>query len=182
MVFSLALFRPCLGCRDLTESFVEIGNVVRPWGVHGDFLVKTFADPSQHLGLKSVFIEGVERYIQRARLHSGGLLVKLRGIDTPEDAADLRGAPLQLPESLFAAPPQDTYYHFQLLGLRVRTTSGNEVGILAEILENPANDVYVVRGPMGEVLVPAISDVVKNVDLQQRVVTIEAIPGLLEEL
>jgi 16S rRNA processing protein RimM len=165
----------------LPESFIEIGAVVRPWGVHGDFLVKTFADASRHLRLKRVFIEGVERHIERSRQHSGGLMLKLRGIDTPEDAAKLRGATLELPESQFAAPPRDTYYHFQLLGLRVRTTSGQDVGILEEILENPANDVYVVRGPKGEVLVPAIGDVVKEVDVQQGVVTIEAIPGLLEE-
>lgn len=108
-------------------------------------------------------------------------MVKLRGIDTPEDAAKLRGAPLQLPESEFPAPPQNTYYHFQILGLRVRTTTGEDLGVLEEILENPANDVYVVRGQKGEVLVPAIGDVIKEIDLQRGVITVEAIPGLMDQ-
>lgn len=163
----------------MPEPLVDIGNIVRPWGVHGDLLVKTFADPSGHLELKQVFINGAEWTIERSGKHAGMLMLKLRGIDTPEDGARLRGSLLQLPESQFAPPPQDTYYHFQLLGLRVQTISGENVGVLEEILENPANDIYVVRGPKGEVLIPAIGDIVKEVDLKNGLVTIEAIPGLL---
>lgn len=144
-------------------------------------MVRTFADPSHHLHLKRLFVEGVERYIERSRRHSGGLMVKLRGIDTPEDAARLRGAPLQLLESEVPAPPQNTYYHFQILGLRVRTTTGEDIGVVEEILENPANDVYVVQGQKGEVLVPAIGDVVKEIDLQRGVITVDAIPGLMDK-
>ena len=76
--------------------------------------------------------------------------------------------------------PEDHYYHFQLVGLEVRTTGGEYLGIISEVLSGQSNDTYVVHGTDGELLIPAIEDVIKLVDLAQGYMKIEPIAGLLE--
>ena len=76
--------------------------------------------------------------------------------------------------------PEGQYYHHQIIGLKVRTTRGEYIGEITDILSGQSNDNYIVRGPTGEVLIPAIEDIVKAVDLDAGIVTIEAIEGLLD--
>ena len=76
--------------------------------------------------------------------------------------------------------PEGQYYHHQIIGLEVRTTSGELIGTVAEILPGKSNDNYIVRGATGEILIPAIEDVVRSVDLDRRCMTIEPIEGLLD--
>lgn len=71
------------------------------------------------------------------------------------------------------------YYHHQIIGLQVRTTKGEFLGHITEILTGKSNDNYIVQGTKGEILIPAIEDVVKAIDLEQGFMTIEAIDGLL---
>ena len=71
------------------------------------------------------------------------------------------------------------YYHSQIIGLEVRTTQGEPLGNITEVLTGKSNDNYVVRGARGEILIPAIEDVVKSIDLNEGRMTIEAIEGLL---
>jgi 16S rRNA processing protein RimM len=75
--------------------------------------------------------------------------------------------------------PEGEFYRFQLLGLRVVSTEGQELGTIEDVFSTPENDVYVVRGESGEVLIPAVEDVVTAIDLEARLVTVEVIPGLL---
>ena len=74
--------------------------------------------------------------------------------------------------------PDGSYYYFQILGLRVRTDDGEELGRVHEILATGGNDVYVVRGPAGERLVPALGDVVLDVDLDRGLMTVSLPEGL----
>lgn len=76
--------------------------------------------------------------------------------------------------------PEGQYYHHQIIGLQVRTTRGEYIGEIADILEGKSNDNYIVRGKNGEILVPAIENVIQSIDLDAGIVTIEAIEGLLE--
>ena len=76
--------------------------------------------------------------------------------------------------------PDGQYYHHQLIGLKVRTTEGELLGDITEVLTGRSNDNYIVRGEQGEVLIPAIEDVIKAIDLEQGYITIEPIDGLLE--
>ena len=83
-------------------------------------------------------------------------------------------------ESDLEPPPEGEFYRFQLIGLRVVSTEGAEIGEITDVLTTAANEVFVVRGPRGEVLVPAIDDIVQSVDIEAGVVTIEVVPGLLD--
>lgn len=71
------------------------------------------------------------------------------------------------------------YHHHQIIGLQVKTTQGELLGHITEILTGKSNDNYIVRGAKGQILIPAIEDIVKSIDLDQGCVTIEAIEGLL---
>ena len=76
--------------------------------------------------------------------------------------------------------PEDEYYHDQIVGLQVITTDGERIGDVTDILSGTSNDNYIVRGPSGEVLIPAIDDVIQSIDLDKGIITIKAINGLLD--
>jgi 16S rRNA processing protein RimM len=98
----------------------------------------------------------------------------------PEDARKLRGEAVEIPRNQIHPLPKGQYYHFQLIGLEVWTTRGELLGQISEILTAESNDNYVVRCPKGEILIPAIDDVVKSIDLEQGRLTVEAITGLVD--
>ena len=75
---------------------------------------------------------------------------------------------------------EELYYHDQIIGLQVRTTTGEFIGTVTDILSGVSNDNYIVRSSTGEVLVPAIEDVVRSINLTEGIITIEAIDGLLD--
>lgn len=74
--------------------------------------------------------------------------------------------------------PEGEYFHYQLIGLRVITSEGEELGEISEIIETGSNDVYVVSGEKGELLVPAIAQVVRNVDLANQVMVVSLLEGM----
>jgi 16S rRNA processing protein RimM len=76
--------------------------------------------------------------------------------------------------------PEDHYYHDQIIGLKVETTSGELIGTVTDILSGKSNDNYIVRGERGEILIPAIEDVVRSIDLDGGCMIIEPIEGLLD--
>lgn len=76
--------------------------------------------------------------------------------------------------------PEGQFYHHQLIGLQVRTTRGEYIGDIIDILTGKSNDNYIVQGPAGQILIPAIEDVVQSIDLDAGIVTIEPIEGLLD--
>ena len=82
--------------------------------------------------------------------------------------------PLEAVEPL----PEGEYFHFQLIGLRVVTVEGEALGEVSEIIETGSNDVYVVNGPAGQVLIPAIASVVQQVDLEQGVMAVQLMEGM----
>jgi len=76
--------------------------------------------------------------------------------------------------------PEGQYYHDQIIGLQVRTTSGELLGTVTDILTGKSNDNYIVRSNNGEILIPAIEDVVQSIDLNRKCITIDPINGLLD--
>jgi 16S rRNA processing protein RimM len=107
-------------------------------------------------------------------------LVKLAGVDDRDEAAKLNGSLLGVRRGEVAPTGEDEYYHFDLIGCRVVDEKGDEVGVVRDVLRMPANDVLVVRDGDREMLVPTVKQVVKDVSLKKRVITIERIPGLLD--
>lgn len=114
--------------------------------------------------------------------HGRGLLMHLAAVDDRQRADRLAGAALFVDKARLPALEKDTYYWFELKGLRVCTTAGTWLGVLEEVIPTPANDVYVVRGEtagrLREVLIPAVGSVVVAVDLEQGTMVVDPPDGL----
>lgn len=165
----------------MDSQFIAIGRVVAPWGVRGEMKVEVMTDfPDRFSPQEEVYIEGCPMTIEKSRWHKGKVILKLATIDSVEAAQGLRGRFLEVTQAKLRPLPEDQYYRFQLLGLDVLTTEGELLGQIARILPTGSNDVYVVPTKDGELLIPAIDDVVKSVDLGKGYMVIEIIEGLLQ--
>ena len=161
-------------------QFIVVGRVVAPWGARGEIKVEVMTDfPDRFSPQEEVHIDGRPMTIERSRLHQGRVILKLATIDSVETAQGLRGRFLEVPQSQLRPLPKDEYYQYQLLGLEVWTTGGELLGRIANILPTGSNDVYIVPSRHGELLIPAIEDVVKSVELERGRIVIEVIKGLL---
>ncbi len=107
-------------------------------------------------------------------------LVSFYGIDDPETALKYRGAILSSDKNLLPDLQKEEYYYDQIIGLTVYTTEGNIIGKVSSIFETGSNDVYVVKGPDREYLIPAIHDVIKKINLEEGRIIIQVLEGLLD--
>jgi 16S rRNA processing protein RimM len=159
---------------------VAIGRVVGPWGLKGDLKVVSLTDfPERFTPGRSLYVEGVPHTVERCRWHKGRAYVKLCGIDSATAAEALRQRLLEVPEAELKPLKQGEYYQFQIVGLRVRSSEGQTLGRVTEIVSTGSNDVFVVQGEGGELLIPAVDDVVKAIDLEEGWIEVELVEGLL---
>lgn len=159
-----------------------VGQIVAPQGLRGEVRVYPHTDfPERFDTLREVGLrrgDAVEvRQVTQARRHRGVVIMHLDGVDTAEEAEALRGAELVLPRSQAMPLDEDEYYHYQLLGLEVVTTSGVSLGRITKVWPTAANDVY--ETPLA--LIPAVKDYVKSVDLAAGRLIVEARPGLRKD-
>ena len=161
-------------------DFIIIGRILAPWGTKGKLKVKIMTDfPQRFASSSTVYINRQPMTIDSTERHKGEVIIKLNVIDGIETARRLQGQPVEIHHSQVYSLPEGQYYHFQLIGLEVWTTQGELLGNITEVLTAKSNDNYVVKGNEGEILIPAIEDVVKSIDLNKGRIVIEAIPGLL---
>jgi 16S rRNA processing protein RimM len=163
-------------------GYVAVGRVSTSWGVRGVVKVIPLVDSRERLAPgRRVTVTGQHRTIESSRWQKGLAYLKLSGIDDREAAFTLRQRLLTVPESELDPLDEGHYYRFQLVGLAVETTAGAALGRVTDVLTTGANDVYVVQGERGEILVPATDDIVKEIDLERGRMVIEEVPGLLQE-
>ncbi|MFC1915302.1 ribosome maturation factor RimM [Chloroflexota bacterium] len=161
-------------------EFITIGRILAPRGVKGKLKVKVETDfPQRFTRHANVYIDRQVMTIDSAEQHRGNLVIKLDTIDRIEDAQKLRGKIIEIPHSQVYPLPEGEYYHFQLIGLEVWTTGGKRLGNVTEVMPTESNDVYIVHCAREEILIPAIEDVVKSIDLDKGCLVIEPISGLL---
>ncbi len=161
-------------------EFITIGTILAPWGVKGKLKVTVATDfPQRFAASSKVYINRQPMTIDNTEWHKGKAIIKLNTIDSIEEAKKLPGQLVEIHRSQLQPLPEGQYYHFQLIGLEVRTTQGELLGNITEILSTPSNDNYVVSGAKGEILIPAVEDVIKSVDLDKERLVIEPIEGLL---
>jgi 16S rRNA processing protein RimM len=168
--------------REPREGYVAVGRVLRPWGLRGEVKVQPLTDfPDRFEPGAELWAGGTRRTVERGRFHKGELYLKLAGFDTPEAAEAIRDELLEVPESDLHALEEGDFYHYQLEGLSVQTTAGEPLGSVREVLEPGGNAVLVVGGERGEILVPFIDDVIRNVNLAAGLIEVDLIEGLLPE-
>jgi 16S rRNA processing protein RimM len=164
---------------EVATGYVAVARVLGAWGVKGALKVEPLAPPEALAPGRKVRAAGQEREIRQAQRSGKFMRLTIAGIEDREAAATLRDTVLQVRETDLPPLPDDEYYRFQLLGLSVVGAGGEELGRVTDVISAPENDVYVVQGEHGEVLIPAVDDVVQDIDLATGRITVEVVPGLL---
>lgn len=164
--------------------YLAVGRILRPHGVRGELRAAILTDYPKHLEeVSTVYLgDDYQPYkLQALRFHQKVMLLTLEGCSDRETADSLRDATVAVAFKDAVPLEEDEYYHFQLVGLQVVSDDGEALGEIVEVFTAPgANDVYVVHGSRGELLLPAIADVVLQVDLDAQRVTVHLLPGLVD--
>jgi 16S rRNA processing protein RimM len=162
-------------------EFLIVGRILAPWGIKGEVKVEVITDfPELFAPRNLVYLNARPFEIESCRPHKQFLVLKLASVDSVEAAEKLRECDLTVPRAELPELPKGQYYTFQLIGLEVVTTESESLGRVVDIMTTASNDVYIVEGKRGEILIPAIEDVVKSIDLKKGAIVIEAIEGLLD--
>lgn len=163
--------------------FLAVGKLRRPHGVHGEIIMDVLTDFPERLKPGKKMLVGAQHtpvQIRSLRGHDQALLIAFEGYDTPEQAGNFRNQILY--STVSEQPPleEGEFYHHELIGMQVYDEQGVKLGELAEIMETGANDVYVLRPEIGpEILLPAIDDVILEIDLEKKVMRVHVLPGLI---
>jgi 16S rRNA processing protein RimM len=163
-------------------EFLVVAHVLAAHGIRGELKCRIVTDfPIRRFKRGStVVIKGQPHQIQAARIQGATVLLKLEDIHDRDVAAALRGAEVEVPTQDAVSLPTGQFYWHQVIGLRVEDASSHEaLGEVIDIIETGANDVYLVHGQKGEILVPAIKDVVKQIDPASGRMLIQPLPGML---
>jgi 16S rRNA processing protein RimM len=170
-----------------SNDLVTIGEITKPYGLRGEVRVTPLTDdPARFHRLAECVLwdasrnERETRRIVTARRHGEAVVLGFEGCATADDAAGLTGRFVALPREAALPPPAGRFYPWQLEGCRVVTEDGREVGRVTGIEHAPAQDLWVVADGSVVRLIPAVPEIVSEVDLAGRRVVIRPPEGLLE--
>jgi len=169
---------------DLPET-ITVGRVLRPQGVRGEVVVEVlsdvperFAPGSQLMGVR----EGqpaLQLEVAASRAHKSGAVVRFAGSEDRDQAEELRGLWLEIPRSQVPTAEPGTYYHYELLGCLCRV-SGEELGRVAEVVEDGGGLLLIVEGEGRRIPVPFVREFLREVDVAGARIDLELPPGLVE--
>ncbi len=169
------------------DELVEIGQVARPWGVKGEVKIRLTTDvPGRFDNLEGVYLhdgrsQPVFYSITWVKNLKDAVAVKFEGIDSPEEAENLREMEVSVPESERAPLTEGEYYIYDLIDLDVVDQDGRRIGKLEKVYQGAAHDIFEVATVEGSVMVPAVPEYVHEVDLVGRRIVL-TLPVLEEDL
>lgn len=168
----------------MKDGLISIGKILKVWGIRGEVKILPLTDnPQRYRSLKQVIAvtpNGSESILQVSNVKFKGKYVMLsfKGYDTPEKSFPLVGSLITITEEELEDLPEGRYYIFQLIGADVFSVEGRFIGKLTDVITTGSNDVYVIEDKRKEILIPAIKDVVKKIDIKNRVIVIQLIDEL----
>ena len=154
----------------MLSTHLLIGEILRPQGIRGEVKVRPITnDPMRFDGLGQVFFKEGEGYaprsVQVSRIDADAVYMTFDGVTDRNGAEALRGKMIYIDRAHSVPLDEDTNFIADLIGCRGVTDKGLDLGLMTDVMQPGANDVYVFRGPKGETLVPALKRVVKDVDV-----------------
>ena len=170
------------------DDLVVVGRVRRPTGIKGTVLVEVYSGiPNRFVVGDVVIANGIGYEVVDTGKSGGSAKLTFDGIDSIDKADILRDAELSVPAESLPENPPGIYYHYEIIGIRVVTVDGQELGALTEILETGSNDVFIIRPEntaqgekkSSEILVPVLDGVIVKVDQEAGVMTIDLPDGIL---
>ena len=167
------------------QDYLEIGQIVNTFGIKGMVKVKPFTDDIRRFDdLEKVYIENnksrKEYEIEEVKYHKEMVLIKFKGVETVEVAELLRNYYLKVKREDEPELEDGTFYIVDLLGLEVYSDEGKLLGKLEDIYNTGSNDIYVVKDELGkQLLLPAISDVIKDINIKDKKIIVHILNGLI---
>lgn len=162
---------------------ILIGEIVNIHGIKGEVKIYPYTDDIENLAkTKVIFLDQdlKDKYNISCRIQKNMLLVKIKGVDTPEMAESLRGKKVYIPKESLKELEEGSYYIEDLLGLEIVDENENHIGTLKYIFNTGANDVYEVETKEhGNIYLPAIKQVIKKVDIKNGKIYVEIMKGLI---
>jgi 16S rRNA processing protein RimM len=166
------------------KDFLAVGKFRRTHGIRGDLLFTVITDfPERLKPGTTVFVGDQKKPLKISSLkpHNDGIIFGFKGITNPEEAIAYVTEYVYVPLEDRPALPEGEYYHHQIVGLKVVDVNGKDLGIVSEILITGANDVYVTKTDQGkEILIPAVKQVLKEINLEEKTMIVELPEGLIE--
>lgn len=166
---------------------IAVGKVVKPFGLQGDLVILPMTEsPERFKKLKRVFVghtEGsvTETHVSHVVVERRGVRLRLSDFASRTAAESLTGTLLFVDQTDAIKPEKGAYFIHDLIALNVVDTHGNHVGVVKEVMRYPAHDVYVIERNGNETPIPAVKEFIKNIDLEQRTMTVQLIDGMLNE-
>ncbi len=170
------------------DALIAVGRLLKPHGIKGEIVFLPYmADLellpdliNRHVVLQHRTASAQKRTITAWRQSSNKVLMRFENCQDPTQAETLREYEVFVPRCSLPSLPAGEYYWFEIEGLAVCADDGHYLGTISEIIYTGSNDVYVVRNDKREILVPALQDVIRTIDLRHSVVHLYAVPGLLD--
>lgn len=167
------------------EEYFEIGQIVNTSGLKGEIKIKPFTDDiTKFETLKTIYIslknELKEFEIEKVRYSKNMVFLKLKGIDTIEEAEGYRNLYLKIHRDSTKKLEQGSYYIVDIIGCNVYTEQEEVLGNIVDVFQTGSNDVYVVKNEEGrQILLPAIKEVIKEVDIENKRIIVNLLEGLM---
>ena len=160
------------------KALIEAGRIVNTHGVQGEVKIEVWLDSPQFFkSFKRLVLDGGEELkVLGAKTHKGFVIARLEGVEDVNAAMRLKGKNVSVRRE-DAALPRGAFFLQDIVGARVIDENGEEIGILAEVMETPASNVYVVKGET-EHLIPAVPAFIKKTDADAGIVTVHLIEGM----
>ena len=169
----------------MNEQLMEIGQIVNTYGIKGFLKVVPYTDDiTRFEKLNNIYIQTKKSLetvtIEEVKYAKNLVLLKIKGIDNINDAEIYKNCYIKIDRSDAVELPEDSYFIIDLIGIKVYTDEGEALGDVIDVFPTGANDVYVVKNELGkQVLLPAIGDVIKNVDKKKKKMIVHLIEGLV---
>ena len=169
----------------MSQEFIIIGKVVSTQGNKGEVNVLPLTDSTDRFkNLATVFLRSDSSQtilnIEETRIKKDMVILKLKDIENIEEAKTIVGSFLEVERKNAVKLPKDTYFIFEIIGLEVYTENNAFLGKVENVISTGSNDVYIVKGKnKKELFIPAIREIVKNVNLEKKRITINIVDGLI---
>lgn len=157
------------------RDILRVGKIVNTHGLKGEVKVIALTDdPKRYNDLDFVLIDGVERKIQGCKFQKDRVIVKIEGIDSIEEAEKYKNKYMEIPREYAVPLEEDTYYIADIIGCNVYDTNGKSLGEVYDVIQTKNNDVYWIRKPK-ELLIPVLLEIVTDIDIDNRKITIKPV-------
>ena len=167
------------------QEYFEIGQIVNTFGIKGEVKVVPFTDDIERFEeLNSIYVvknkQLIEYEIEQIKYHKNMIILKLKNVEDMNTAEKLKGCYIQIHRKDARELPEGTYFIADIIGSKVITDDGKILGIVDDIYNTGAKDIFVVKDELGkQILLPHIEEVILNIDVEKQIVTVHLLDGLV---